>query len=948
MVMCAVSPSAHAADQAAAAAQIAQATQTAQSDALTLAAEEVVVTGSQIVRSGYEAPTPVVQLSTQDIQTDAPTNVADYLTKLPAFANSSTARNSANSVSGGNGGQSSLNLNGLGANRTLVLLDGMRIAPSSSGSGGGSVDTNGLPDALISRIDVVAGGASAAYGSDALAGVVNFVLNKDFTGLKGNLEGGVTSAGDDYQFLAELSGGTGFAGGRGHFLASATLEHVDGIPHGSSREWIAQGWDQITNPAYTATNGQPFYLVAKNVGSGLYTQGGLITSGPLKGIDFGPGGSTRMFNYGAVSPGGATMVGGDWQESIGSLNDAAEGYTISLDDRSWRENIFTRASYDVTDDINVFAQVMYSNSLTDSNAYNSTQLFTINSGNPFIPANVQSQMTAQNVSSFTLGKWTELPPINVHNTRQLEMYVIGAEGKFDAFGKTWSWSAVANRSKTIQAIRDYNMPNVKFLANAANVVRSPTTGQPICASTLTNPTDGCLPYNPMGTGVNSPATLAYALAGVSRLNQHIGQNELSATLRGEPVSTWAGPVSLSTGIEYRTQNIAGYSSPADLANAYFAANFHPTNGSYSVTEGFVETVVPLAKDASWAKELDLNAAVRETGYSTSGLVTTWKVGLTYDTPLDGLRFRATRSVDIRAPNLGELFSTGSSSQNSYQDPAKGHQTVTNVLAITTGNPRLTPETATNTGVGIVYQPDWAPGLSASVDYFYTKITDAIASVTAQNELDQCGAGVQSYCDLIQRDENGNLHLIYISPANTAYLKTSGVGTEVSYGKRLSEISDALDGMLSAHLNVAYTGDLTSTSPIGFTTQMAGVNNSSGLPKWRYNLNLVYSLGNYTVSWTGRGSSSGVISNLYTECTSACPTLTSPYFTINNNHLPSAFYMDASFAYHLETASFNQMDLYVNVENIANNTPDTFVNITAGNGVYDKLGTVIRTGVRFDM
>ncbi len=252
LVSFAVNPSAQAAEQASEVIQVAQATQTVIPDDTAGAVDEIVVTGSQIVRRGYEAPTPVTVLTTQDIHTDAPLNLADYLSKLPAFANSSSNRNSANSVSGGNGGASTLNLKGLGSNRTLVLLDGMRIAPSSSGTGGGAVDTNGFPDALISRVDVVAGGASAAYGSDALAGVVNFVIDKNFTGFKGTLEGGGTIHNDDYQYLANLTGGSDFAGGRGHFLLSGTSAYVDGIPHGRSRSWIREGWNMITNPAYTA------------------------------------------------------------------------------------------------------------------------------------------------------------------------------------------------------------------------------------------------------------------------------------------------------------------------------------------------------------------------------------------------------------------------------------------------------------------------------------------------------------------------------------------------------------------------------------------------------------------------------------------------------------------------------------------------------------------------
>ena len=912
--------------------------------------DEIIVTGSQIARRGYEAPTPLTVMTTQDLQTDAPTNISDFMTKLPSFANSATSRNSANSVSGGTGGQASLNLKGMGANRTLILLDGMRIAPSSSGNGGGSVDINGLPDALIERVEVVTGGASAVYGSDALIGAVNFVLDKKYTGFKGSITGGGTIYADDGQFNVNLTGGDSFANDRGHFLVSATLNHVEGIDHGYRREWIREGWDIITNPARTATNGLPFFTVAKNVGSGLYTEGGLIASGPLKGIDFGPGGTTqRMFNYGALSPGNATMIGGDWIQTIGSLNDAAEGWIISLDNRVWRKNLFNRVSYDVSDDVTVFAQYMWSSTLSESNAYPGTNSFTIQTGNPFIPANIQTEMTARGLTSITLGKWlSDQGPIKVSNTRDLRQYLVGAEGAFGAFDRDWSWNVAYNRSETRQRIRNFHMPNLVTLRRATDVVRSPTTGAPICRSTLTNPADGCIPYNPFGTGVNSPGAIEYALNGTSQLTQRIHQDQFSGTVRGEPVSTWAGPVSLATGISHMTQNIQGFSSRADTAIEFFAANFFPTNGKYSVTEGFIETVVPLAKDVAWARSLDLNAALRETSYSTSGLVTTWKVGATYDTPLSGLRFRANQSRDIRAPNLGELFSQGSSGQNSQQDPFNGNQTVTNVLSITRGNPNLKPEKANSTGVGAVYQPEWVPGLSFSMDYYRTKVSGAIASVNATNTLSECFEGVQVYCNNIVRDANGVLRIIYISPANTAFVKTSGIDFEVSYRKNLADISDSLKGALSIHAMATNTIDLTQISPIGFAEQRAGVNASGGVPSWRYRVNVTYDINDYSISWTGRGASAGILSSLYTECTSACPNLVAPYRTVDNNHQPAAFYMDAAFVKRFESASFGSMDFFLNVENIMNDTPDVFINLTSGNGVYDKLGTVFRGGVRFKM
>ncbi|HEU0095595.1 MAG TPA: TonB-dependent receptor, partial [Rhizomicrobium sp.] len=817
----------------------------AQADALRAkppSLEAVVVTGTQIVRDGYKSPTPVIVLSADEIERDAPTDVANFINKIPGFSNSQLARNSSTALSDGNGGVSNLNLRSLGAQRTLVLLDGMRIVPSSiSGfnNQGGSVDVNLLPDQLISHIDIVAGGASAAYGSDALSGIVNLVLDKSFTGLKGAIEGGVTGYGDDYQYLAKLTWGAPFYHDRGHLLVSGSVSHVNGIMHGNRRSWLRQGYDQTPTPNYTATNGQPFYLIAKQVGSSLFTPGGLIDSGPLRGTDFGPGGTTRSFNYGTLS-GGANMIGGDWQETVGALTDSSESDISSLDVRVSRQNIFTRASFDISDQLQVFAQILYSSTESFGFCCSSSASTTIYSGNPFIPAPVQAQMTALGLPSFHLNVWNAtLGAAGADDTHRLGMFVLGAKGSFDAMGSNWSWDANASRSISWASVTAVNDPIAANFQRAVNVVLNPATGAPVCASTLIDPADGCIPYNPMGTGVNDSAALAYAVGGTGHLRQTLGQNDVSATLRGEPLTLPAGPVTVATGFEYRNLGVSGSSTAADQANGFFVGNFHPTMGSYEVAEGFVETVIPLARDVFWARALDLDLAVRETGYSTSGNVTTWKLGASYDTPLDGVQIRATQSRDIRAPNLGELFSGGQSGQGNVIDPFHNNNTTPNILTIRIGNNALKPETANTIGAGVTYQPSWLPGFSTSVNYLKTDIKGQIALLSAQDQVNACYQGNATYCDRIQRDSNGIIHIIYIQPANTAYGKTSGFDIETSYRRSLSDLISSWDGEFFLRLLANNTMVLTTVSPTGLVTPGAGVNAANGAPHWTANVSLGY-------------------------------------------------------------------------------------------------------------
>lgn len=912
--------------------------------------EAVVVTGTQIVRDGYKSPTPVTVLSIDEIERDAPTDVANFLNKIPGFANSQLARNSSTSLSDGNGGVSNLNLRSLGAGRTLVLLDGMRIVPSSiSGFNrqGGSVDVNLLPDQLISHIDVVAGGASAAYGPDALSGVVNLVLDKSFTGLKASVEGGVTGYGDDHQYLASLTWGAPLFGGRGHILVSGAVTHVNGIMHGNSRSWLRQGYDQIPNPNYTATNGQPFYIIAKEVGSGLFSPGGLIDTGPLRGTDFGPGGVPRAFRYGTLSSGGALMIGGDWQETVGALTDSSESDISSLDDRVSRQNIFARASFDISDRLQVFAQLLYSSTESFGFCCSSSESATIYSGNPFIPAPVQAQMTALGLSSFHLNVWNaDLGAAGADNLHSLGLLVVGAKGSFDALGTGWSWDVSASRSISWASVTAINDPIIVNFQKAVNVVVNPATGAPVCASTLINPANGCVPYNPMGTGTNDAAALAYAVGGTGHLSQTLDQNDVTATLRGEPLAVPAGPISVAAGFEFRTLGVTGNATATDQANGFFVGNFHPTFGSYEVAEGFAETVIPLARDVAWARTLDLNLAIRETGYSTSGNVMTWKVGATYDTPLDGVRIRATRSRDIRAPNLGELFSGGQSGQGNVIDPFRNNTTTPNILTIRIGNNRLTPETADTTGAGVIYQPSWLPGFSASVDYFETDIRGAIASLSAQDEVNACYVGSTTYCDRIQRDGDGAIHIMYLQSANTAYATTSGFDIEASYRKYLSDLMESWDGSIFLRLLANNTMVLTTVSPTGLVTPGAGVNNGNGAPRWTANLSLGYETQDYSAVWTGRGFSAGVRNRLYTQCSQACPA-SGAYYTIDDNQLPGKFYMDLSLSYRVKVSGLDTADIFLTVENLANNNPD-FALLSLSPGIYDTLGRVFRAGVRLKM
>lgn len=906
--------------------------------------DDIVVTGSRVASNGFGSPAPLTVLGAEDLSKDAPINIANTVNKLPQFSGSATSQNTSNSVSDGNAGVNNVNLRALGANRTLVLLDGVRIVPSSvSGfyNNGGSVDTNPFPDGLIKRVDVVTAGASAVYGSDAISGVVNFILDKTFTGVKASVLGGVSNKGDNATYRVSLAAGTGFADDRGHILLSGSYTHNDGILSGTSRNWMMNNvFVPITNPNYTATNGQPFILVSKG-SSSQYTPGGLIVSGPLRGIDFGPGGATRMFNFGSPND-GSYMAGGDGLETITTAGNYLRP-SNSVDPAVTRKNIFARLSYDITDNVQLYGQFMFAT--TDTFTVGGSQIatnFTIQSGNPFIPASVQQQMTAQGLSSITMSKEvsSEIGLSQVYSNKKFYQYLGGATGDFDALGTNWTWDAYVTQSISRNVISIPNNIVRPYFTLATDVVLN-SQGVPVCRSTLTTPNNGCVPFNPFGTGVNGTIANNY-ITDLSYLNQKLSQTEESATIRGEPFSTWAGPVSMAFGLEHRSQSVTGRTTALDTATSFGVGNFKATFGSVKATEGFFETLVPLARDVAWAKELSLNGAVRLTDYSTSGRVTTWKVGGTYS-PFSDLMFRATRSRDIRAPNLGELYSAGQAGASFIRDPFRNNVT-TSYTNIRIGNPNLTPEMSDSTSVGAVYRPSWLPGFNVSVDYYNIKIKDAINTTSLQDIVDSCYAGNQTFCSFIERDSSGAISIVYQRPANTALLHANGLDIEMGYRRPL------LDGTLSIRGFASHAFHLTRQQSNGTMVEGAGVNFGNVLitPDWTYNISVGYDSDKFSVSWTGRGFSDGVLSNEYIGCTANCPTSTAARTTISDNSAPGQFLMDVHLAYRLKLGGSVPVETFVHIDNIANSYPKDLHRIGFYPGNHDFLGRSFRAGLNFKL
>jgi len=896
---------------------------------------EVVVTGSRVQRAGFEAPTPLTVLGEDEIQATAPANIADFVNTLPSIRGSSTAANSSGALSNGEAGIAALNLRALGTGRTLVLFDGQRSVVSSST---GKVDTNTFPQALVKRVEVVTGGASSAYGSDAVSGVVNFILDKEYSGVKGSAEFGETTTYGGPNRKLGLTAGAPFASGKGHVLFSGELFSQNIITN------VAPDWDQnghfgMLNPDGSA--GAPHFYVGDHIGIRTYTPGGLITSGPLAGTYFGTGGSLNQLAYGAQplnssgQPTGLWMQGGDWQYTTSGILG-----TNTLQPGEDRQSAFGRASYYVLPNAEVFAQASYARYKGLTYYMQAPTTATIQADNAYLPDEISSQLGGSPFSYAT--GMADFDPSGSNNIRETQRYVVGGDGNFDLFAKKFTWNAYYQKGITHTDEHETPTYNVARLAWAMDAVHD---GDNIVCRSAAAQADGCVPLNTFGIGVGDPDAIAYVL-GRPRRTQRFLQDVGSISFNTNDIEGWAGPISIAFGGEWRLESMDG-----DVADEYRSGyrygNYKVSKGSYNVKEAFVETVIPL-----W-KGLDFDGAYRHTAYSVSGGVNTWKVGLTY-APIDDIKFRASRSRDIRAPNLSELYSAGTARTNSVSFNDQQYNFVQNLQ----GSKDVKPEEADAYGAGIVLQPRFLPDFALSIDYYQVKIAGVIDALTAEQVAAYCES-TGEYCDQMHWQDDvvgGTLNTIDLYYANLNRMIARGVDVEGSYRLRLSEW---ISGAGTLDLRAMATHYITNTTDNGTTAiNEAGANgNNNATPDWLYRFTAMYKQAGWIYNLVARGVSNGVIDQAYTECTSGCPTdLAVGHYTINDNHVPSAWFFDASL-----TRSFAIMkgegQVFFSVNNVLGRDPPVIAPVSGygaentpaylqtNRNLYDVLGRTYRFGVR---
>lgn len=862
---------------------------------------DIVVTGSRIQRAGFNAPTPTLVLGDVELRQGDPVSVAQVLNDTPQFRATSTPATTAGNT---NNSAANADLRGLGSVRTLTLLNGHRFV--------GSFDLNTIPVNLIKRVDVVTGGASAAWGSGAVAGVVNIILADDIKGITVGADLGISTRGDGPRYGANFTAGTSFAGGRGHVTIAADYLDDKGIFGREDRP-------NLKSAIFQRADGK--FILANNVQYTVFNTGGIVVGGGANGQVFNPNGSLSPLVLGSQTN-GAFTVGGNGQ----SVYDY-----VAVSSPYERTNVFGRASYDLGERTKLWVDGNFSQVKSNFSFFPFPTFITVQADNPYLTPATRAQLAGLGATyPLTVGRiLNDIGPTGslglITNRRVLE----GAVGLDGAFGANWKYNVYYDHG---ELRNDQSITNQQISTNfdrAVDAVAGPNG--PVCrvnAITVTDP--ACSPLNLLGVGNASPAAVAYAFGAAREINT----TKLDAAgfaVHGQPLSTWAGPVDIAVGGDFRWEKyVTNFVDPLSLANALVADNFAPTNGGFNVQEGFAEVNVPLL-DVANAAHLEANGAARYSNYSTSGGIWSWKGGGTLRLVNDFL-LRGTYSRDIRSPTVLEYFANREVTISDVQDPFPGGKAQANVTSYTGGNPLLTPETSHTLTLGGSYSPHYLHGFSFSVDYYSIKIKNVISTLTTQETLGRCyqqNPNDPTCGGVIARSPDGTIASVDTPYINLAEYRTRGLDFEASYVMPLDRVSSGLGGTIRFRGLATRVIDL-----VADNVERAGIvgdTTTFTTPKWRANGSVTYQDKVLGVDLRVRYVGGGQFNQPYNINGAVVDTV------IENGKIGSRTYVDLGMR-----AKIAQLEVFANVNNMFDRDPP-FVTYTSP--LYDVIGRYFSAGVK---
>jgi len=896
--------------------------------------EEIVVTAGSRLKSGFDTAKPVTLVDRFEMENRGISNVADYLNQIPSFSATSTP--ASNALSTGSVGQNVLNLRGLGSGRTLTLVDRRRFVAADEN---GSVDINLIPQTLIEQVEVVTGGASAQWGSDAVSGVVNMKLNRALNGIKVDGRFGKSARNDADEIFASLAYGGGFDEDRGHFVIAGEYQDNKGVLHQRDRDWGRKQWGVVTNPLDTGPNdGIPAKIISENVVLGLGTPGGYLplvlgNDPSVAQIHFGPNGELLPYDIGEMPiPDAFSLlpfqIGGDG----GSL-----GQPTSLASPLNRKSFMAILDYDLSPVLTGYIDVSYGQSHSTTDIVQPWSFIgggpdVIFADNPFIPADLLTIMTDNAVPVLIMARTNDDHGF-IHGdvTVKTMRYVAGIKGSSDVFGTDWDWDVYGAYGQTK---RRFIQSNSVIKANrnfAVDAIRDPESGEIICRANLgaSNGAPGCVALNLFGNGAPSQAALDY-IHGVGQTDFKIEQKVISATVNAPLFAVPAGSLSFAFGVEHRDEDSDVDSNELFENFGAFLSNTADLSGGFNVTEAFVEFGAPII-DADNGVTLDVGAAARYAHYSSSGGATTWSVNSVFS-PVAGIKIRASMSRDLRAPNIGELFSPQASGFSNLINPETGNSTLTRFTG--GGNPGLIPETSKTYIVGAVLQPFSGHNFTLSVDWYRIQIEDAIGRVPPQTLVDNCVLDDVG-CEHVSLGTNGDVLEVTSTFLNIAQRIVEGLDLEAKI-----VFDDVWGGELSLRSFATYMIESSSLfDGVTFVEDVGvvGRDNGSSLPKWRANATVDYNRNNWGATVHLRYVDGG---DLYPNNT----------IEVLDYSVPSASYVDLSARYTIVDKGDHSVQIYAGMNNAFDKdpsiAPSDFVGTWATNPVlYDVTGRYFYAGVR---
>lgn len=913
------------------------------------AVEEITVTGSRIKRSIEAPPAMVTSFNAEDIAMSGAVNITDVLRDSPAVGFSNFRSNEAFDFD--NSGLNSINLRSLGESRTLVLVDGRRRVSSIPGQS--VVDFNSIPSDFIERIEILTGGASAIYGSDAIAGVLNIILKDDFEGLMVSGQSGDSEAGGGASKRASATLGGNIFDGRGNAMFNVEYASTDPL-YTRQRKWAAV--DSFYNPR-TDVLVEPFY-----------------SSG-------GPGGRFYGNRFGIDRNGNV----------YSPFNATADGYNRASETIAEipieRLSFNAKMKYDLTDTTQLFVDGGYVNVRTDTDVgtqyswtpgvyrnqeadANGRQLYYgIPLTNPLIPDAIRQYglNNGHHVVDF-VRRATDQDNITVHNERQTISVAFGAQG---TIADRWDWNTYYSFGRSTQSMINPGMQNAINMRYALDAIEDPNNpGSVICRDPHARG-EGCVPLDIFGYDRVSPEAADY-VAYTRTKEGAVEQQVLSASVSGALFQLPAGPVQGVFGAEHRSEESAiTYDGLTNAGQTTSTADQQLNSaGRFDVSEAFLEASVPLLSNRPFAEYLGVDAAVRVAEYSTIGSTLAWKGGIEW-MPVDSIRFRGVYSVATRAPNITELFapregvsgfatgvkdpcdgvtaaSSGTLADNCRADPGIARAIAENGVFEYTqttvqffgssreGNPNLSEEQAHTLTLGLTYLPQWADSLRLSVDYFDITIEDAISSLGAQPIVDNCLRSSnfpnQANCVQIERLFSGHINNVNQLLINQAEINTSGIDTSLAYRWNMLDTFEHA-GELTLRLQHSYLLKLESRdypgSPIiDARGQLGGSMLKAGV-KHRAIASLSYVYGPVTANWN---------TTYYGKALDQL----NPVRDYSLNHVDAEIYHDLQVRYAF--GSQNSYETYAGVKNLFDNDPPflpsgTFSGrATIGTApIYDVLG-----------